>query len=198
VAVELGGVVLDQLTDVQVRERTRIRRHPVPGLSGDLSQVLGRSSVEVRLRGIFFGPDAQEKLEALREQYLEAKPTDFSADGVGEGYVSQVLITGIESAQRAGYLDQFDFELQVIEYVEPPEPVADDPFGALDAGLLGDAMSMVDDIQDTLAAATALIDAIANFPSFGDPTEALSGLLDEFTGAVGEGSGPLSSLGDLF
>ena len=61
-AVELGGALLEHLTHVSVRERARIVHHDVPGLSGELAQTLGRHSVEVSLRGLFFGPTAIDEL----------------------------------------------------------------------------------------------------------------------------------------
>ena len=132
-SVELGNVTLEHLTRVDVREATRVVRHAVPGLSGDLGQVLGRPSVTVRLQGIFYGANAADELHSLRAAHLKGEPVDFFTEAVGEGYFAQVLITGLQVAQRAGYPDQFDFACEVMEYVEPPQPAVSDPFGALDA-----------------------------------------------------------------
>src|SRR5829696_3296831 len=156
-AVELSGIVLDHLTHVSVREHARIVHHEVPGLSGDLAQVLGRVSVEVSLRGLFYGPSAIEGLDRLRTAYLEYEPVEFFADSVGDGYFTQVLISRLEVYQRAGYPDQFDFVCDVVEYVEPPEPVEVDPLAAMDAGLLEDAASFVDDVQNGLEQVSQLV-----------------------------------------
>ncbi len=200
-AVELGSLTLQHLTEIDVRERARIVRHAVPGLEGDLSQTFGRSSVEVRLRGIFYGPAAAEDLEGLRQSYLQHRPVDFYTEAVGEGYFSQVLITRLDVSQRVGHVDQFDFECEVMEYVEPPEPVAADPFAALDTELLGEAMGFVNDIQSALAEISELVDLIANFPAFGNPTEPLESILDGFSGIVESSGGAidtLKSIRDLF
>src|SRR5689334_1074484 len=116
-AVELGGISLDHLTQVQVSERTRVARHDVPGMSGSLSQVLGRPSVEVTFQGIFYGPQVADDLAALRQAYARQEPLDFFTEIVGEGYFAQVLVSQIAFTQRAGYLDQFDYTCTVVEYV---------------------------------------------------------------------------------
>jgi hypothetical protein len=199
--VELGSVTLQHLTEVDVRERARVVRHAVPGFSGDLAQTFGRSSVEVRFRGIFYGPSAADDLNALRQAYLERQPVDFYTEAVGEGYFSQVLITRLDVSQRAGDLDQFNFACEVIEYVEPPEPAAVDPFSALDTDLLGEAVAFVDDMQAALAEVSQLVDLIANFPDFSNPLEPLESILDGFSGIV-EGAGgaidTLTNIRDLF
>ena len=197
-SVELGNVTLEHLTRVDVREATRVVRHAVPGLSGDLGQVLGRPSVTVRLQGIFYGANAADELGSLRAAHLKGEPLDFFTEAVGEGYFAQVLITGLQVAQRAGYPDQFDFACEVMEYVEPPQPAVSDPFGALDAGLLDEAAGFMDDVQNALAEVSSLVDLVANAPSFADPTTQLPKLLDAFKGLVDGGTGTLGAVKDLF
>ena len=197
-AVELGNVTLEHLTRVDVREATRVVRHPVPGLSGDLSQVLGRPSVAVRLQGVFYGAEAAGDLEALRTAHLAGEPLDFFTEAVGEGYFTQVLITGLHVAQRAGYPDQFDYACDVMEYVEPPQPAASDPFAGLDAGLLDEAAGFLDDVQNALAEVSSLVELVANAPSFADPTTQLPKLLDAFDGLVQGGLPMLVAVRDLF
>jgi hypothetical protein len=200
--VELGSVTLQHLTRVDVSEAMRVVRHPVPGLSGDLSQVLGRPSVTVRLQGIFYGPAAPADLEALRTAHLAGEPLDFFTEAVGEGYFAQVLITRLQVAQRAGYPDQFDFACDVMEYIEPPQPVAGDLglglLDALDAGLLDEAAGFLDDVQNALAEVSGLVDLIANAPAFGDPTTQLPKLLDAFEGLTQDGIPTLTAIRDLF
>jgi hypothetical protein len=200
VTIELGDTTLTQLTHISVQEQARIVRHPVPGMSGDLSQTLGRPSVVVRFQGIFYGAQATDDLGSLRQAYLEEKPVDFFTEAVGEGYFAQVLITRLEVNQRAGYLDQFDYTCEVVESVEPPEPVAAAGFGleGLDAGLLSEAMSFMDDVQNALQQVSELTDLLANAPSFGDPTARLPEMLDQFTALTGSGTGTLTHILDLF
>lgn len=196
-AVELGGILLERLTHVTVGERARIVHHDVPGLSGEFAQTLGRLSVEVSLRGIFYGPSAAEDLNTLRTAYLEHAPVDFFTESVGEGYFTQVLISRLEISQRAGYLDQFDFACDVVEYVEPPEPVIVDPLAALDTGLLEDAAGFVDDVQNALEQVSQLADLLST-PAFGNPVEALPGIESGFVQAASEGAAVLAEIRELF
>lgn len=199
-SVELGSVTLQHLTRVDVSEATRVVRHPVPGLSGDLSQVLGRPSVTVRLQGIFYGAEAAADLEALRTAHLAGEPLDFFTEAVGEGYFAEVLITRVQVAQRAGYPDQFDFACEVMEYVEPPQPVASGAglLLALDAGLLDEAAGLVDGVQNALAEVSSLVELIASAPAFGDPTAQLPQMLDAFESLAAGGAGTLAAIRDLF
>ena len=196
-AVELGNVTLMHLTHIEVREQQRLVRHPVPGMHGDLVQGLGRPSVLVGLRGIFYGATALTDLGDLRSAYLAGEPVDFFTEAVGEGYFAQVVITHLQVAQRAGYTDQFDFACEVVEYIKPPEPAVSDPFGALDTSLLGEATAFMDDVQNALDQVSGLVDMIANIPSFGDPTTRLPQMLDVFRGLAGSGVGTLTNIRNL-
>lgn len=197
-AVRIGGIELTKLTNVAVRERARIAHHVVPGLAGDLAQTLGRPSVEISLSGIFFGTEAAGQLGELRALHLEHQPVDFFADAVGEGYFSQVLLTRLDVSQRAGEFDQFNFTCEAVEYVEPPEPVVTDALGGLNADLLGEAASFMDDVQNALEQVSQLTDLIANAPSFGDPTSQLRRMPTEFTTQAGNVGQILTGLRELF
>ena len=195
--VELGSITLQHLEEVLVRGRARVVRHPVPGMSGDLSQSLGRSSVEVVFQGIFYGDSASDDLQQLRNAYLEHQPIEFFTESVGEGYFTQVLITSLDITQRAGYLNQFDYKCVVMEYIEPPELSIADPFAAIDTDILGDAIAFVDDIQNALEEVSNLVDLLANFPNFGDPTGQLPDMLDEFNTLIDGDDGAISTLTGL-
>ena len=110
-AVELGDLTLERLTQVNVQERTRFVQHEVPGMEGSLTQVIGRSSVNIQLKGIFHGADdeASNGLDGLRQVYLAGEPVDFYTEATGTGYFAQVSITKLDVMQRAGVLDQFDY-----------------------------------------------------------------------------------------
>ena len=197
--VQLGGINLTSLTQVAVREQTRLARHAVPGLEGDLAQTLGRASVEVALTGSFLGPDAANSLAELRALQLKREPADFLADAVGEGYFAQVLISRLEVEQRSGELDQFNFTCEVVEFVEPPEPPATGSMLGIDADLLTEAASFVDDVQNAIEAVSQLADLLGSIPSFGDPTTRLAEMPGTFTTLVsGNTLQTLAGLLDLF
>jgi hypothetical protein len=180
VAVELGPVSLELLTHVAVRERARLARHAIPGMNADVVQVLGRPSVEVFLRGIFFGPEAGEDLKRLRTAYLGQEPVDFFAEAVGDGYFAQVLITRLDVAQASGRVDEFEFCCEVVEYAEPPSPLGVDPLAAVDAELAGEALAFVDSVQDALDGVSKLGELMTSMPEFGNPTVKLPDMRTRF------------------
>lgn len=184
-AVELGSLSLDRLTNIEVVEHARLSRHAVPGLAGDLVQTMGRPSVELHIDGVFFGADAADRLKGLRELHWAGDPVDFFAEAVGEGYFAQVVIGGLQVRQSAGNEDEYAYRCVLIEYVEPPEPAAVDAFAGLDAGLLDEAGAFMDDVQNAIAAVSDLADLVANMPSFGDPTSRLVELPQAFNQLVG-------------
>lgn len=197
-AVEVGKISLEELTQVSVEERARVVHHAVPGLAGDLAQMMGRPSVQVTLHGIFYGADAADKLKDLRKLYLAAEPLDFFADAVGEGYFAQVIISRLNVTQRAGDPDQFSYCCQMVEYVKPPEPAATSPFAAIDSDLLSQASGFMDDIQNGLAQVSSLTSLLANTPSFGDPTGRVKEMPKDFTQNAGDTTSALTTVRDLF
>ena len=197
-AIEVGKISLEKLTQVSVEERARVVHHAVPGLAGDLAQLMGRPSVLVTLHGIFYGADAVDKLKDLRKLYLAAEPVDFFADAVGEGYFAQVIISRLDVTQCATEPDQFSYRCQVVEYVKPPEPAVTSPFAAIDSDLLNQASGFMDDVQNGLAQISSLTNLLANTPSFGDPTGRLKDMPKDFTQNAGDAKDALSTVSDLF
>jgi DNA circularisation protein len=196
-SLEIAGVVLDKLVSIEVTEGARFVRHAVPGQEGDYAQALGRPSVQIRVCGIFYGDTATDDLQTLRNHLLARDPVDFLCEITGQGYFSQVLLDRIDVGQRAGYPGEFDFECALTEFVPPPPPPAADPFGDIDAGLLDEAASLMDDVQNALSEVAALGDLLSGAADFGNPTTRLPGMLDAFSGATSGGAGTLSAIGDL-
>jgi hypothetical protein len=206
--IEVGGVTLENVTNVAVRERARLVTHAVPGLAGDLTQALGRSSVEVDVHGIFYAESAddeeglqarQDQLQQLRNLHLDQTPVDLFADAVGQAYFTQVLVTRLDVWQRAGAPNEFEYICGMQEYVEPPEPATLDLGAGLDLGILDEAAGFMDDIQNAAAQVASLVDAIASAPSFGDPTQGLNQMPNQYQSLVtGGGLDSLRALRDLF
>ncbi len=196
--VELGNLNLQQLTQVAVREQTRIVQHSVPGMDGNLAQTFGRPSVTVVLQGIFYGENAATELEQLRNVYLAQQPVDFFTESVGEGFFTQVLISKLEVFQRVDYPNQFEFVCQVVEYVEPPEPANLNPLAAIDTELVGEATAFIDGVQDSLEQVSQLTDLVANVPDFGDPTDELRSFLDTFNTATANQNEAIGGIQILF
>jgi hypothetical protein len=204
VPVELAGVALAHLTSIATAERARSVRHPVPGMSGDFLQTLGRPSVDLVLRGAFFGPTAADDLRRLRAAQVAVQPVHVLVQAVDASDLvqtlgfSQVLIAELTVEQRAGLADQFDYTCTLVEYVEPPQPAAPDVFGAIDADLADQADGLVDAAQNTLAQVSGLTALFAAVPNFADPTQELPGMLTPFTTATPGGLDALSGIRDLF
>jgi hypothetical protein len=190
VPVELAGITLAHITHVATSERTRIVRHRVPGAQGDIAQAVGRPSIEVALRGIFYGPDAPAELDKLRAAHTAAAPVNFfvhaadASDKVQTLHFSKVLVTDLRVEQEAGAPSEFGFACNVVEYIEPPKPVAASPLAAADAGLLEDAAAAVDGVQDALAEVAGLTDLLAGATSFANPVEKLDQLVEPFSSAA--------------
>lgn len=196
-ALEIAGVVIDQLVSIEASEVARFVRHAVPGMSGELAQDFGRPSVRIRVRGIFYGSDAAERLGQLRSHLLARQPVDFLCELTGEGYFSQVIVDQIEVAERAGRPDEFDYECVVTEYVPPPPPPQSSLLDGIDAGLLDEASAMMDDVQNALAEVAGLASLLSGAADFANPTTRLPAMLDSFTSVAGGAGGTLSGLGDL-
>lgn len=195
--VQIGTLVLEQLTHVSIREQTRLVRHPVPGLDGDFIQTLGRSAVGVYFEGIFYGETAAADLDQLRQAHLAQTPVDFFTEAVGEGYFTQVVIAQLAVSQRVQFPNQFDFACEVIEYVEPPAPAIANPLADIDADLTGEAAAFMDGVQNSLEQVAQLTNLATNLPNFGNPTEDLNQLLGDFTGATGDAGSALGAIQTL-
>jgi hypothetical protein len=169
----------------------------VPGLSGELTQDLGRPGVAVAFQGIFLGAEAADRLKELRDKYLAREPVDFLCEAIGEGYFTQVVIEGLQVVQRAGFVDQFDYACEVAEYVPPPPPAVSSPLGDLDASILDEAAGMMDDVQNAIGQVADLANLLAGASDYGNPTTRLPGMLTSFTEAAGPATTTLSSIAGL-
>lgn len=119
----VGGWEIPRIERIRAREARRLVRLPVPGLSGDLHQDLGRGALVVEIAGSLYGDEARDTfLKDLREQYLAGEPTDFVADIVNESELEQVLIESLELEESTAAPDQFHYRIRLREYTEPPEP----------------------------------------------------------------------------
>jgi len=195
--LEIAGVELDKLVSIEASEGARLARHAVPGLSGEYVQDFGRPSVRIHVRGIFYGEDASDRLGTLRGHLNGRTPVDFLCEITGQGYFTQVMLDHLNVAQRAGRLNEFEFECLATEYVPPPPPPAGSPLAALDASILDEAACLMDDIQDGLAQVAGLANLLSGAADFGNPTTRLPSMLTSFTDAAGGASVAVSGIGSL-
>lgn len=134
----IGRWEVPRIEAIASRESRRLAVLPVPGLSGDLHQDLGRDALQVELSGSLSGDQARDDfLKELRTQFLAGEPVDFVADIVNESELEQVLIASFVLEESADRPDEFRYRMVLREYTEPPEPPAlVDDFGLdVDAGL---------------------------------------------------------------
>jgi hypothetical protein len=125
-----------RIESITTTEMRRLAVLPVPGLSGDLHQDLGRGALAVQVSGSLFGDEARDEfLKELREKFLAGEPVDFIADIVNESELERVLIVSLSLDEQSNNADTFRYQIALREYTEPPEP----PGPASDFGLDVDA-----------------------------------------------------------
>lgn len=124
----LGGWEIPHISNIQAQESRRLVRLPVPGLSGDLHQDLGRNALVVEITGSLYGDEARDEflINNIRPAFLAGEPLDFVADIVSEAELEQVLIEALNIEESADTPDQFHYRIRLREYTEPPEPADPD------------------------------------------------------------------------
>lgn len=140
----IGGWQPPMIERIAAVESRRLAVLPVPGLSGDLHQDLGRGALAVEIVGSLNSDEARDDfLKQVREKFLAGDPVDFVADIVKESELEQVLIERLEVEEAAGVTDAFRYRIVLREYTEPPEPPAPaDDFGSeLDGDIGLDALA---------------------------------------------------------
>lgn len=189
----IGRWEVPHIEGIASRESRRLAVLPVPGLSGDLHQDLGRDALEVELFGSLSGDQARDEfLKELRGQFFAGDPVDFVADIVNESALEQVLISSFTLEESAARPEEFRYRMVLREYTEPPEPPGfSDDFGLDVDGLLDLDVDLGLDLLD-------LPGLLGDVPQIGDllaPVEpAAKALKDTLAGAAAV----LSPLNDLF
>jgi hypothetical protein len=163
----------------------------VPGLEGSITQILGRDLVRLEIEGIFYGPNASNNLEILRNAYKKREPVDFLADIVGQAYFSQVLLERFEVVQSAEIPEQFSYRLTIAESVS----AARSP--ATSKTLVNQAVKQQ---AQNLMQVAALTDAlnVGLIPELSNPVEPLTGAVQRVGTALGGIEGPVEGLQALF
>lgn len=127
----IGSWEVPRIERIASWESRRLAVLPVPGLSGDLHQELGRGALVVEIQGSLATDEARDDLlKELREKFLAGEPVDFVADIVKESELERVLIDAFHLTEVAGVPDTFRYRIVLREYTEPPEPPS--PLGGLD------------------------------------------------------------------
>lgn len=137
----IGSWEVRGIEAIGTHEARRLAVLPVPGLSGDLHQDLGRGALAVEISGSLYSDEARDTfLKELREKFLAGEPVDFVADIVGESELEQVLVESFQLEESAAIADTFRYRIVLREYTEPPAAGLGDAFGVdVDAALALDA-----------------------------------------------------------
>jgi hypothetical protein len=188
----IGGWEPPRIERIAAKESRHLTVLPVPGLSGDLHQDLGRGALAVEIVGSLAGDEARDDfLKQVREKFLAGDPVDFVADIVKESELERVLIETLEVEEVAGAPDSFRYRIVLREYTEPPEP----PAPAADFGL--DLDAELDGLANLGLDLLDLPALAADIPQVGDLLQPIKPAAENLKQALsGAGSllGPLDSL----
>ncbi len=127
----IGEWAIPSIERVAALESRRLAVLPVPGLSGDLQQDLGRGALAVEITGSLQGDESRDEMLAeLRAKFLAGQPVDFVADIVNESELERVVVEVLDLEEAASELDTVRFRVVLREYTEPPEPPPSPGIGA--------------------------------------------------------------------
>ncbi|MBE5228168.1 MAG: DNA circularization N-terminal domain-containing protein [Microcystis sp.] len=191
-AIEIAGIQLNRVHQIETIEQNNFVYHQIPGKQGNLVQNFGRDSVRLQIKGIFYGNKYLADLEKLRKIYKEQKPVEFIAEIIGQAYFSQVILERFAVVQSATDPEQFSYTLTLAEYVPPTPSQAFAQVAGVDANIKADAASFM-----TVA---MLPDALqfGSIPAITNPIEPLKASLDPIKEATSTLDGNLSDLKSLF
>ncbi len=185
----IGGWEVPRIAQIRAQEARRLVRLPVPGLSGDLHQDLGRGALVVEISGSLYGDESRDTfLTDLRQQFLAGEPVDFVADIVHESELEQVLIEALQLEESADTPDQFYYRIRLREYTEPPEPPG------MDLGLDAPDLDLDIDLGLDLLDLPGLL---APLPDIGDLLQPLEPAAQSLKDALGGAAGVLAGLEGL-
>lgn len=181
--------MIERIAAVEAR---RLAVLPVPGLSGDLHQDLGRGALAVEITGSMNGDEARDAfLKEVRTRFLAGDPVDFVADIVAESELEQVLIEELRVEEVAGSADSFRYHVVLREYTEPPEP----PTPSMDLGLELDAdLDLLADLGLDMLDIPAIL---PDLPQIGDLLQPLQPAAEELKGTLAGAASLLDPLKNL-
>lgn len=190
----IGSWEVPRIERIITTEARRLAVLPVPGLSGDLHQDLGRGALVVQISGSLWGDEARDAfLKELREKFLAGEAVDFIADITNESELERVLIVSLSLVEQADEADVFHYLIAMREYTEPPEPPGPQPDFGLDVdadlgldvnlgldlldlpGFLGDVPQVGDLLAPLKPAAADLKSAVSQAGKVLDPLKTLLG-----------------------
>lgn len=161
----LDDLALPQVQAITTCDRRSLAEHKPPGMQGSLLQNLGRRPTRLMLWGVVTGPSSNDFIAKLDKKFRDAKAVPFTCDIVADAKIDQVFIDDLRLQQLAGKPERFGYILLLREFIKPAAP---EDASAVDAGILGDAQSLVDGIVGGLGIADVFATGLEKFvPVFG-------------------------------
>lgn len=205
----IDDVALDYVTHARQRTVQRSLSLPIPGLSGDVQQIIGRASYELEIAGVLVGADAAEKLSTLQEKAGAGEEVTFTADIASALELESVVVVAAEFDEQAGTPGYYNYRLLIRESPPLPPPAELSPLGGLDGfdlgfdtDLLGDIADVAGDLQNAIEQVAGALDALQALAGLGDlglnnPLTPMMEQADQVGGAGAEGAGAAEGLSDL-
>lgn len=189
----IGGWSPPNIERIGSFESRRLAVLPVPGLSGDLHQDMGRGALAIEIVGSLATDDTRDQfLKDVREKFLVGEPVDFVADIAKESELERVLIEELRMEEVADDADMFRYRIVLREYTEPPAPPAPGLDLGAELGLDLDALAALGlDALDLPA-------LLGEVPQVGQILEPLKPAAQALQGAVSQATTVLTPLASLF
>lgn len=189
----IGGWSPPSIERIASFERRRLAVLPVPGLSGDLHQDMGRGALAIEIVGSVATDETRDTfLKDVREKFLAGEPVDFVADIAKESELERVIIETLRFEEVANDADMFRYSIVLREYTEPPEP----PAPSLDLGA-----ELGFDLDDLAALGLDALDLpglLGDVPEIGEILEPLKPAAEALKAAVSQAASVLEPLKNLF
>lgn len=197
-AVVLGDLELDRVTGITMEESRKLAVHPWPGAAGDLIQDMGLGAARIWLSGVAAGEESARRLEQVRAAMQEGKPLDFTASVAVASRVEQVVVAGLKAVQPPGRTNYYEYQLALVQYVQPPPPIAGDfDMGALAEIDLEAGAAALESMTGALEEAGALQEAVASLEDAMSAIDTAGKSLSEVAGLVGDALAAVEGLGSL-
>jgi hypothetical protein len=205
----IDDLALDYVTHARQRTAHRSLSLPIPGLAGDVQQVIGRASYEIEIAGVIAGSDAAGKLSSLQGKVKTGEEVTFTADITSALELHKVIVTLAEVEERAGVPGYYDYRLFIRESPPLPPPAELSPFGGLDGldlgfdtDILGDIADIAGELQGAIEQVAGALDALDALAGLGDlglnnPLTPMMEQADKLGGAAEGSLGAAQALSDL-
>jgi hypothetical protein len=193
----LDDITLDYVTLARQRTTQRALSLAIPGLDGDVQQVLGRSSYEIEIQGVLVGEGVADKLSALQKKIAGGAEIPFSADITTALELDKVIVAAAEFQEVAARPGYYNYRLLIRESPPLPPPAELSSFGGLegfdlgfDTSVLGDIASAAGDLQNAVNQVSGALDALQALAGLGDLSlsNPMSPMLDQ-AGQAGSAGG---------